>query len=166
MREPPTAPRPAPGSRGCLVLVEPEIPNNTGTIGRLCVGLGLGLHLVHPIAFDVNDRSVRRSGLDYWPRLRLAEHADWPSYRASTRARVWLMCAHGGRDLSEAEFFPGDHLVLGSETRGLPQAVLDDIEDRRLTIPMVAAERSFNLAVSAGIAAYEYVRTIGVDPTT
>ena len=144
-----------------LVLAEPEIPNNTGAIGRLCVTLGFGLHLIHPLGFGVTDRALRRSGLDYWPRLRLAEHADWPTYLNVARpSRVWLMCAHGRRAAFDAPIKPGDHLVLGSETRGLASALIETQPDRCLTFPMLAGERSVNLAVAAGMAAGEAVRQL------
>ncbi|MEM1184620.1 MAG: tRNA (cytidine(34)-2'-O)-methyltransferase [Planctomycetota bacterium] len=158
MRDDGSVPR---GAHVGLVLHEPEIPNNTGTIGRLCVAMGFCLHLIHPAGFSVTDRALRRSGLDYWPRLRVAEHANWASYRRAVRPeRVWLLCAHGTRPIFEAGIRPGDQFVLGSETRGLPEAMIDEDPSRCLTIPMVEGERSLNLAVAAGIACGEAVRQL------
>ncbi len=142
-----------------LVLHEPEIPNNTGAIGRLCVGLGMVLHLIHPVGFDLGEKAVRRSGLDYWPRLVLAEHADWGAYLAAARpGRVWLMCAHAERSVYDAELRAGDHLVLGKESDGLPAEVLEAYPGGRVTIPMTGGERSLNLATAAAAAASEALR--------
>lgn len=144
-----------------LVLHEPEIPNNTGTIGRMCVALGFGLHLVHPLGFGVGDRAVRRAGLDYWPRLRLAEQADWDSFvRVMRPERVWFLCAHASRSMLDVEIRRGDVVVLGSETRGLPASVLDRYPESRVTLPMLEGERSLNLAVVAGMAAGQMVRSL------
>ena len=146
---------------GHLVLHRPEIPNNTGTIGRMCVALGLGLHLVHPLAFDVTDRAVRRSGLDYWPRMPLAEHRDWKAFERCVRPeRIWLLCAHGSRPLHDAGLKQGDFLILGSETSGLPAALTRRHADRCVTLPMLGGERSLNLAVAAAMAAGELARQV------
>lgn len=150
-----------------LVLHEPEIPNNTGAIGRLCVGLGMTLHLIHPVGFDLGEKAVRRSGLDYWSRLVLAEHADWRGYLAAVRPeRVWLLCAHAERAIYDADLRAGDHLVLGKESDGLPDEVLRAFPGGasgvapggRITIPMTGRERSLNLATAAAAVASEALR--------
>ncbi|MCL4741427.1 MAG: tRNA (cytidine(34)-2'-O)-methyltransferase [Phycisphaerales bacterium] len=142
-----------------VVLHEPEIPNNTGTIGRTCVAIGAALHLIHPIGFEITEHACRRAGLDYWPRLFLREHGSWENYLSRERpGRVWLFSAKARRTLFEADFRRGDHLVFGRESKGLPDTILWAHADRALSIPMLAGERSLNLANAASVAAYEAVR--------
>lgn len=140
-----------------IALHEPEIPNNTGTIGRTCVALGCTLHLIHPLGFDVSDKACRRAGLDYWPRLDVREHADWAGYQ-SVEARRWLFTARGGRPWHTVEYQPGDHLVFGKETAGLPAAITEAVPDSLVMLPMVPGERSLNLSNCVAAAAYEAVR--------
>lgn len=139
------------------VLHEPEIPNNTGNIGRTCVALGATLHLIHPLGFDLGEKAVRRAGLDYWPRLDVREHAGWPGYRDHAGgARTWMLSTRGDRLVYDAELRPGDHFVFGGESRGLPEAVLDDAAPGTvLRLPMRAGERSLNLATAAAVVLYE-----------
>jgi tRNA (cytidine/uridine-2'-O-)-methyltransferase len=140
-----------------VVLHEPEIPNNTGNIGRTCVATGCRLHLVHPLGFDTSEKACRRAGLDYWPRLDVAEHADWAAYRREARpARLWLFSTRGRRSYFDADLRLGDHLVFGKETAGLPPALLARHET--LTMPMVPGERSLNVATAVCAAVYEAVR--------
>lgn len=139
-----------------VVLHEPEIPNNTGAIGRTCVATGCCLHLIHPIAFDTSEKACRRAGLDYWARLAPREHASWDEYLRSSGVgedRLWLFSTKAARPLWEAAIKPGDHLVFGKETAGLPEALLARYPDRVVTLPMLPAERSLNVAnaVCAGI---------------
>lgn len=142
-----------------VVLHRPEIPNNTGNIGRTCVALGAALHLIRPIGFDLSEKACRRAGLDYWPRLRLSDYAGWGWYRAAWRGVTpWLLTTRASRSVFEAEFRPGDHFVFGSETSGLPQEILDEFPDRTLSLPMVREERSLNLATAVTPVLYEAVR--------
>lgn len=142
-----------------IVLHEPEIPNNTGNIGRTCVALGCALHLIHPLGFDISEKACRRAGLDYWPRLDLREHDSFETYLAgSPDARVWLCTTRATRPVWDVPFAPGDHLVFGRETRGLPTDILDRFPDRLITLPMIPTERSLNLATAVCAAAYEGVR--------
>ena len=142
-----------------MVLHQPEIPNNTGTIGRTCVAIGAMLHLIHPIGFEITEHACRRAGLDYWPRLWLREHGSWQEYLGQQRpGRVWCFSAKAARTLFEAEFRRGDHLVFGRESTGLPATILAAHADRTLAIPMLAGERSLNLANAASVAMYEAVR--------
>lgn len=148
--------RPAPLA---VVLHRPLIPNNTGNIGRTCVVVGAELHLIHPLGFDLSEKKRRRAGLDYWPRLRLREHADWASYvRATGPVRRWFFCAGRGRCAFEADLRRGDHLVFGSETVGLPEQITSDWPDRVLSLPMAPGERSLNLADAVCAAIYEALR--------
>jgi len=142
-----------------VVLHRPEIPNNTGNIGRTCVAVGAAMHLIHPLGFELSERACRRAGLDYWARLDLHEHDSWEGYRArSGSARFWLFTTRCARPLFDARFEPGDHLVFGGETAGLPGPMLDAEPDRTLCLPMAPGERSLNLATVVCAAVYEGVR--------
>lgn len=142
-----------------MVLVRPEIPNNTGNIGRTCVATGCAMHLVHPLGFELSEKACRRAGLDYWPRLLLHEHADWPAYeRASAGARRWLFSARAGRSLFDADLRPGDHLVFGGETAGLSASLLETEPSRVLGLPMARGERSLNVATVVSVVVYEGIR--------
>jgi tRNA (cytidine/uridine-2'-O-)-methyltransferase len=142
-----------------IVLHRPEIPNNTGNIGRTCVATGARLHLIHPLGFETNEKACRRAGLDYWPRLKLREHDSWEAYnRAERPERVWVFSTRADRPVWDADLRRGDHLIFGSETAGLPQSILDDYPDRGLVLPMVPGERSLNLATVVCAVLYEAVR--------
>lgn len=142
-----------------VVLHEPEIPNNTGNIGRTCVATGCALHLIDPLGFDVSDKALRRAGLDYWPRLGVRRHADLGAWdRARAGAPVWVFSVRGTRPLFDADLRPGDHLVFGKETVGLPPEVVEAHPGRVLALPMVAGERSLNLATVVTVAIYEGLR--------
>lgn len=142
-----------------VVLHEPEIPNNTGNIGRTCVATGCALHLVGPLGFDTGEKACRRAGLDYWPRLRVAEHGSWEAYeRAERPASLWLFSTKARRPLYDAALRPGDHLVFGKETAGLPDDLLDRYNDRALVLPMAPGERSLNVATAVCAVVYEGLR--------
>lgn len=148
-----------------VILHEPEIPNNTGAIGRTCVAAGCALRLIHPIAFDTSEKACRRAGLDYWARLAPSEHEDWESYLRDAGAqeqRLWLFTTKSRRPVWDAEIRRGDHLVFGKETRGLPNDLLDRYPDRLLTLPLLPGERSLNLANAACAAVYEAMRQMCV----
>jgi tRNA (cytidine/uridine-2'-O-)-methyltransferase len=150
-----------------VVLVEPEIPNNTGNIGRTCVTTGCRLHLVHPLAFDIDEKACRRAGLDYWPRLDLVEHTDADAYlrayppRTPPPARSWFLSSHAKRSIFDAPIAPGDHLVFGCETRGLSPEFLDRVpEGQQISVPMVPDERSLNLSTCVAVCVYAAVRNM------
>jgi tRNA (cytidine/uridine-2'-O-)-methyltransferase len=147
-----------------VVLVQPEIPQNTGTTARLCAATATRLHLVGPLGFSLEDRYLRRAGLDYWPNVDLEVHADWESFRlAHPRALLWLFSARASRSYTGVHYQPGDFLVFGGETRGLPAALLGEERDRMLQIPMRGtAVRSLNLANAAAIVTYEALRQFGL----
>ena len=145
-----------------VVLVEPEIPPNTGTIGRLCMATGSRLHLVHPLGFSTDDSALKRAGLDYWKEVDLKEWESFHEYsenRKPESGRTWYLSSKADREYWQAEFCQGDHLVFGPETRGLPSEVVKSGGESSIRIPMVAG-RSLNLAVSAGIVVYEALRQI------
>lgn len=146
-----------------IVLVEPEIPNNTGNIGRLCVGTESKLHLIHPFGFVINDKNLKRSGLDYWVHLDVTEYqnvADWVS-QIKDKSRVFLMSSHAEKSIYEAQFHDGDWLVFGKESVGLSQEVLAQFENH-LTIPMSNLIRSFNIANSVAFVVGEAKRQINI----
>lgn len=148
-----------------VVMHEPEIPNNTGNIGRTCIATGCALHLVRPLGFDTSEKALRRAGLDYWPRLAVREHEDWQAYvrtmfdePSQARSRIWLTSGGAGRPVWDAELQRGDHLVFGKETRGLPAEMLEAWPDRVLTFPMIPGERGLNVATAVCALVYEGVR--------
>lgn len=145
-----------------VVLVEPEIPNNTGSVARTCVGFGLALHLVHPLGFDIDEKACRRAGLDYWPRVDLTEHADLDAYRRAMldAPGFWLFTARASRSVFDAPLRPGDHLVFGRESVGLPAPLIDAHPERCVSIPLRPGERSLNLSNAVAIAASEIVRNM------
>ncbi len=150
-----------------VVLVEPEIPNNTGNIGRTCVTTGCRLHLVHPLAFDIDEKACRRAGLDYWPRLDLVEHESADAYLRShppevpAPGRSWFLTSHAERSIFEAPMAMGDHLVFGRESAGLGAAVLDRVPmSQRVSVPMVPGERSLNLSTCVAVCVYTAIRNM------
>ena len=143
-----------------IVLVEPQIPPNTGTIGRLCVNLGATLHLVKPLGFDIDDKAVKRAGLDYWRDLDLKV---WDSFNEFLKAHPINNNSHLATTKTNnlyfnARFKKGDYLIFGSETKGLREDILLKHKSRCITIPMGEGGRSLNLGISVGIVAYEALR--------
>ena len=144
-----------------IVLVEPEIPNNTGNIGRLCVGTESRLHLIHPFGFVINDKNLKRSGLDYWVHLDVTEYQNVAEWKATIPdlSRVFLMSSHAKKSYLEINFQDGDWLVFGKESKGLSGEVLSQFENH-LTIPMSPLIRSFNIANSVAFVIGEAKRQI------
>lgn len=143
-----------------IILHQPEIPQNTGSVGRLCVSNGAALHLVHPLGFDTDDATVRRAGLDYWKRLAPVHYADWPDFLARNPAqRLWFFTTKAAPRHTNARYADGDGLVFGCETRGLPEEILQACPDRLVRIPMLGDfHRSLNLAQAAAVGLYEALR--------
>ena len=149
-----------------VVLYQPEIPYNTGSVGRTCVALGAKLWLVRPLGFQVDDRQLRRAGLDYWVHLDWEVVDDWASLTERLPAeRMWLFTKRGDRDYLDADFRAGDALVFGSESNGLPPSLTDAAEGRRLRISTRPEVRSLNLSVSVAVAGYEAARRFGGLPS-
>jgi tRNA (cytidine/uridine-2'-O-)-methyltransferase len=148
-----------------LVLFAPQIPQNTGNIGRLCALTRSRLHLIRPLGFEINDRNLRRAGMDYWRSLDVHEHADWAAFRASAGAprRLWLFTTKATKSFWSASFADEDGLVFGNEGEGAPAWLHGEIGDaQRVTIPHANHElRSLNLSTAAGIACYEALRQVG-----
>ncbi|MAY75069.1 MAG: tRNA (uridine(34)/cytosine(34)/5-carboxymethylaminomethyluridine(34)-2'-O)-methyltransferase TrmL [Phycisphaerae bacterium] len=142
-----------------VVLHEPEIPNNTGNIGRTCVALGASLHLIHPLGFDIDEKACRRAGLDYWPRLSVREHESFERYREDAAPpRLWALTTRATRSVFDVDLRRGDHVLFGRESRGLPDALLDAVGDRCVSLPMLAGERSLNLSNAVCVVLYEIAR--------
>ncbi len=149
-----------------IVLVNPQIPQNTGSIARTCAATQTPLHLVGELGFELTEKSVRRAGLDYWPWVPLHRHASWPAYLEKSRPRqIWLFSKFGSRLYYTADFQPNDALVFGSETKGLGHEFLSQFpEDQILKIPIVCEEvRSLNLSNAVSIALYEARRQLKID---
>jgi tRNA (cytidine/uridine-2'-O-)-methyltransferase len=145
-----------------IVLYEPEIPQNAGAVGRTCVALRAKLWLVRPLGFCVDDRHLRRAGLDYWQHLQWEAVDDWDHLmRRLDHAAPWLFSKKAKRPYTDAQFRRGDVLVFGGESQGLPTSLLEAHPDRCLRIPIRPEARSLNLSVSAGIAAFEAKRQMG-----
>ena len=142
-----------------VVLVEPEIPPNTGNIGRLCLATRSILHLVRPLGFSLDDRTLKRAGLDYWPevKLRLWDSLGELQDAHDRATRYFYLSTKADRPYHTIEFQPGDFLVFGRETKGLPESLLQANADRLLTIPMHGT-RSLNLATAVAIVLFEAVR--------
>ena len=153
-----------------IVLVHPEIPHNTGCAARLAAATGLRLHLIEPLGFSLEDRHLRRAGLDYWPLVDLVVHPDWESGARSLAAgserdlgsRLRLFTARGGSSLFDAPFEPDDLLVFGCETRGLPAELLAAWPERRVYVPIRPGVRSLNLANTVCLGVYTALRAAGV----
>ncbi len=145
-----------------IVLVAPQIPPNTGNIARLCAVTGSKLILIEPLGFSIADRDLKRAGLDYWDKVFVSLHRSYEEYLACypTSQRV-LFSARARRSLYEVDFAEGNHLVFGSETRGLSQDILEGGSDVVANIPMLEGRRSLNLSTAVGIATYEALRQTG-----
>ena len=146
-----------------MVLVEPKIPPNTGNVARLCAVTGSRLHLVAPIGFRIDDKDLRRAGLDYWDKVFVALWSTFDELLAAegvAEERLHLFTGRGRTTMWEAHFHPGDYLVLGDEVSGLPETLLERFAGRLVRVPMIEnpSARSLNLSTCAGIAVYEALR--------
>lgn len=145
-----------------LVLYQPEIPQNTGNIGRTCVAIGARLWLIRPLGFRVDDRSLKRAGMDYWQHLDWEVADSWDDVRKQLpESQVWCLTKTATRLVWEATFREGDILLFGSESRGLPASILNQCPANNLKLPMSDLVRSLNLASTANTVAYEAVRQFG-----
>jgi tRNA (cytidine/uridine-2'-O-)-methyltransferase len=148
-----------------VVLVEPEIPPNTGSIARLCAATETPLHLVGRLGFAIDDRHLRRAGLDYWPFVTLHRHADWTAFAARVPGRRLGFSARAERPYTAIRFRPDDALVFGGETRGLPAALLEQLAPHLYRIPIASPHvRSLNLANAVAVVLYEALRQRGGGP--
>ena len=156
-----------------IVLHQPEIPHNTGAIGRTCLMTGTKLHLIRPYGFYLDEKSLKRSGLDYWHKLNVreydsfsqfietAEPASSPGHEGLSHTRFFLVETGGELTYADVKYQPDDYIIFGSETTGLPPWLLEQYAGRIISIPMTGEERSLNLSVAAGIVLYEALRQNG-----
>lgn len=148
-----------------VALIEPEIPQNTGNIGRTCVGTRSDLHLVGDLGFAITDKNLKRAGLDYWQHLQWKHHATREEWMAEVQdvKRVFYFSAFGKKLYSEVEFRKGDWFVFGRETKGLPDDILQQNAERVLLIPILGPVRGYNVATSVAIVLFEALRQVGAD---
>jgi len=144
--------------RLAVVLVHPEMPQNTGNIIRLCAAAGAALYLIKPLGFIWNEKKMRRAAMDYIEHAPIKIHVDMSTYRQSTEERHWLFSARAEKSLYDAEFQPGDRLVFGSESAGLPKSIKALYPDHLVRIPMQSSRRCLNLSSAAAIGLYEAIR--------
>ncbi|MGD2074914.1 MAG: tRNA (uridine(34)/cytosine(34)/5-carboxymethylaminomethyluridine(34)-2'-O)-methyltransferase TrmL [Gammaproteobacteria bacterium] len=151
-----------------IVLYQPEIPPNAGNVIRLCANTGSRLHLIRPLGFELDDRRLRRAGLDYREWASVAVHDSLEAFGAATRPRrVWAVSTRGRRIYTDADYRPGDAILFGPETRGLPASVLAETGPQRvLRVPMVAQSRSLNLSNAVAVLVYEAWRQQQFDGAT
>ncbi len=146
-----------------IVLVQPEIPHNTGAAGRLALATNATLHLIEPLGFDISDKSVKRAGLDYWKDVKLKKWSSWEAFTGSLTddARLFLLTTKSTKPHWDAEFRKDDYLVFGRETKGLEESLIEEHLDLAFRIPMEeGSTRSLNLATAVGIVLYEAYRQI------
>ena len=143
-----------------IVLFQPEIPQNTGTIGRLAVSTNCRLHLIEPLGFSLEDKYLKRAGLDYWQHLNPSIHADWESFLAAEKPqRMFFISTHGEKNFFDAGYELGDYLIFGRESAGLPKEFYEKYMDDMWQIPMPGEfSRSLNLANAVSITLYEAMR--------
>lgn len=147
-----------------IALLEPEIPANTGNIGRTCVVTGTSLHLIGPLGFRIDERSLKRAGLDYWDKLDVTVYKNCEEfYNIHGNSRIWYLTTKAEKAYTEADFRPDDFLMFGKETAGIPEEILVANRDRCVRIPMRSDERSLNLSNAAAIVLYEALRQNGFE---
>jgi tRNA (cytidine/uridine-2'-O-)-methyltransferase len=154
------------GSGLNVVLVEPEIPPNTGNVARLCAATRTKLHLIEPLGFDLGDRRLKRAGMDYWQHVDWQKWPDWTAFDSTLppEAKLWFVESGGPTCYSDARFSSGDYLVFGRETAGLPEQLCREAGDRWLRIPMFHDKaRSLNLSNCVTLVLYEAIRQLGFD---
>jgi tRNA (cytidine/uridine-2'-O-)-methyltransferase len=145
-----------------IVLVEPEIPQNTGNIGRTCVGTGSDLHLIEPFGFEITDKNLKRAGLDYWQYLKWYKYPNFEAWKKTVPdlKRTFFFSTKASKSYYEIKYQPGDYLVFGRETKGLPPEIIEEYGDQLIKIPQYGPVRSLNVATAAAIALYEGLRQV------
>lgn len=142
-----------------IVLHEPGIALNTGNIGRTCVATGAALHLIRPYGFRINEKEIKRAGMDYWERLRLSEYIDYEDFTTrNPDARIWYATTKAHQVYTDVSYGPDDFIMFGNESRGIPEEILVEHPENCIRIPMLPDERSLNLANSVAIVLYEALR--------
>ena len=142
-----------------IVLHQPEIPQNTGNIGRTCVATNTSLHLIEPLGFSINEKALKRAGMDYWPKLDVTKYIDYEDFKAKhPGAKIWYATTKAHQCYSDVKFAPDDFIMFGKESGGIPEEILVDHEDTCIRIPMMENCRSLNLCNSVAIVLYEALR--------
>ena len=142
-----------------IVLLEPEIPANTGNIGRTCVATGTRLHLIEPLGFRLSEKELKRAGMDYWPQLDVTTYVNYEDFlRKNPGARPYMATTKGPKIYTETQFEPDCYIMFGKESAGIPEEILLENQERCVRIPMVGDIRSLNLSNSAAIVLYEALR--------
>lgn len=144
-----------------IVLIEPEIPQNTGNIARTCAALGATLHLVRPLGFDISEKAVKRAGLDYWDKLDIIEYSSLQEFKEKVKSKnIYLLSTKANKVYTDVKYEDNSYLVFGPETRGLPEEYILDNFENTVRIPMKKNIRSLNLSNSVAIVAYEVQRQL------
>ena len=142
-----------------IVLHQPEIPLNTGNIGRTCVAAGARLHLIEPLGFRLDEKSIKRAGMDYWEHLDVLRYMNFDEFcKCNSGAKIWMATTKAKYNYTDVEFGPDDYIMFGKESAGIPEEILIDHEDNCIRIPMLPQIRSLNLANSVAIVLYEALR--------
>lgn len=145
-----------------IILHQPEIPANTGNIGRTCVATGTTLHLIEPLGFQLNEKQIKRSGMDYWEKLDLKRYINFEDFQEKNPdAKIWMATTKAKKVYSEAEFGPDDFIMFGKESAGIPEDILLKYEETCIRIPMKSEIRSLNLSNSVAIVLYEALKQSG-----
>lgn len=142
-----------------IVLHEPEIPANTGNIGRTCVATGTSLHLIEPLGFRIDEKSIKRAGMDYWEHLNVSTYINYADFCArNPSARIWYATTKAKQSYTDVQFGSDDYIMFGKESAGIPEEILVDHEESCIRIPMLSQIRSLNLSNSVAIVLYEALR--------
>lgn len=142
-----------------IVLFQPEIPSNTGNIGRTCVATNTKLHLIEPLGFRLNEKEIKRAGMDYWEHLEVTRYINYQDFQAKNpNAKVWMATTKAKQVYTEVSFGPDDYIMFGKESAGIPEEILIENEESCIRIPMLDKIRSLNLANSVSIVLYEALR--------
>ena len=147
-----------------IVLLEPEIPENTGNIGRTCVAAGACLHLIRPFGFILNEKGIKRAGLDYWDKLNVSDYVNYKDFmEKNPAARLWYATTKAEKTYVQADFKKDDFIMFGKESAGIPDEILVENRERCIRIPMLEEERSLNLSNSVAVILYEALRQTGFE---
>lgn len=142
-----------------ILLHQPEIPANTGNIGRTCVATGTDLHLIEPLGFVLNDKTVKRAGMDYWDKLKVSRYVNYEEFKKlNPNAKVWMATTKARKSYTDVQFGPDDFIMFGKESAGIPEEILVENEENCIRIPMLDEIRSLNLSNSVAIVLYEALR--------
>lgn len=145
-----------------IILHQPEIPANTGNIGRTCVATGTSLHLIEPLGFRLNEKEIKRAGMDYWQHLDVHQYMNFDEFkRQNPNAKIWMATTKAKHVHTEVAYGPDDYIMFGKESAGIPEDILVDYEETCIRIPMLPTIRSLNLSNSAAVVLYEALRQNG-----